>query len=291
MKYLLLLFLITTGCTNGKPPYEPLPQGTACTTEVPLFQFAQASDTHIGRERGAPSESLENAVSIINSQNVAFTVFTGDLSDNAARDVALGEQELDEFLNITSHLEAPAYYAPGNHDVTSAVREQNNDLFESKLGLLNSTFDYMGYRFILIDDNPVDTSADQSRLSFSDDQYAWVKSLLDDGKPTFILGHINVFDWGEFNGPRAKALAYLIASYPNALGYLHGHRHTGRLNFFKDKIFFGVPATIGYIPEDKSPGLGNGHIAVHKVFASKIETCLVPIDNTTPSQMYIRALK
>lgn len=291
MKYLIIILVMLSSCAKGRPPYEPLPHGTACSSEAPLFQFAQASDTHIGRIRGTPSANLIETVDMANSYNVAFTLFTGDISDNAARDLTEGAEELDEFLAITSKLNAPAYYAPGNHDVTSADRVANNAMFEAKLGALNSTFDYMGYRFILIDDNPVDTSSDQSRLSLTDAQFEWVKSLLDEGKPTFVVGHINVFDWGEFNGPKARDLANLLSSYSNVIGYLHGHRHTGRLNFYKNKIFFGVPATIGFIAGDHSPGLGGGHIAIHKVFADKIETCLVPIDGSTPDRMFMRNLQ
>lgn len=280
-----------SSCAKGRPPYEPLPHGTACSSEVPLFQFAQASDTHIGRNRGTPSESLVGAVDMANRYNVAFTLFTGDISDNAARDLAEGAQELDEFVSITANLNAPAYYAPGNHDVSSATRVQTNAMFESKLGALNSTFDYMGYKFILIDDNPIDDTSDPTRMSLSSVQYDWIESLLKENKPTFVVGHIHVFDWGEFNGPRARALADLLARYSNVIGYLHGHRHTGRLNFYKGKVFFGVPATIGFIAGDKGPGLGHGHIAIHKVFADKIETCLVPIDGSTPDQMYIKGIK
>lgn len=288
MRLLALSVLLLTACTQDRPPYEPLPRGVACSTEKPLFQFAQASDTHIGRIRGEPSERLLAAVSMANAYNVAFTVFTGDISDNAARDINKGYKELDEFISITSQLSAPAYYAPGNHDVTSAVRKDNNKLFEAKLGPLNSTFDYMGYKFILIDDNPADTTMDPNRLWLSNDQFNWIKSLLEEGKPTFVIGHINVFDWGEFNGPKARDLAALLASYSNVIGYLHGHRHTGRLNTFKGKAFFGVPATMGFIPHDMSPGLGGGHIAIHKVFADRVETCLVPIDGSKPDQMFIR---
>ena len=93
--------------------------GLQCYSSTSALKFAQLSDVHFytGSNNttykmiGESPELLDDAISQINAiPNVSFVMFTGDLIDKPF------EKELSAFLPHTEKLNAPWYFAFGNHD-------------------------------------------------------------------------------------------------------------------------------------------------------------------------------
>lgn len=83
------------------------------TANKPLFTFALATDTHLGRQAG-DEERLQQLVTEINRSDAQFTLFCGDLVDNGQ--VEGNEKRYPIWKEIVKGLEEDFYAVPGNHD-------------------------------------------------------------------------------------------------------------------------------------------------------------------------------
>lgn len=75
----------------------------------PQHRFVHFSDLHHKGDRA----HTESVVAMINSLSPDFVCFTGDIIEEA--------RFLDQALEVLSHLKAPLYGVPGNHDYASGV--------------------------------------------------------------------------------------------------------------------------------------------------------------------------
>jgi len=102
--------------------------------------IAQISDTHLG-ESQAPhaAENLRRAVEMINARHPDAVVLSGDIGENPA--------EWERARGILKGLQAPLYYAPGNHDVHS--RDVNR--YRAVFGPDYYRFQVKGVTFVVID--------------------------------------------------------------------------------------------------------------------------------------------
>jgi len=82
--------------------------------EVPKYAFVVVSDTHCSPGYALHNELWLKTIAQINSFNPDFVIHTGDI--NCAY-----KPGCDLFKGLTSGLECPIYYAPGNHDVGNKV--------------------------------------------------------------------------------------------------------------------------------------------------------------------------
>lgn len=122
-----------------------------------IVYFVHITDTHIGPDRGYrrhghyPYPCAQRVVEIINNLPVqpAFVVHTGDVvydPDPAAYCLA---------AEVFSQLQAPVYYAVGNHDRARDLHHflpmgPKQDLTEDR-DTLSYVFDVKGYRFLVVD--------------------------------------------------------------------------------------------------------------------------------------------
>src|SRR5579859_4836529 len=102
--------------------------------------IAQISDTHLG-EAEAPHafDNLRRAVDMVNARHPDAVIVSGDVGEN-----------YDEWLRargILKWLNAPVYYAPGNHDVHSNDVEKYREVF----GPDYYRFQVKGITFLVID--------------------------------------------------------------------------------------------------------------------------------------------
>ncbi|MET7000819.1 PQQ-binding-like beta-propeller repeat protein [Chitinophaga defluvii] len=109
-----------------------------------LFRFALVTDTHIGNESG--QEDLERTVEDINHQNVAFVIFSGDVTEFGTDD------ELKLAKSIISRLNKPWYIVPGNHDTKWS--ESGCNTFRTVFGDETFSFEHKGYWFIGTNSGP-----------------------------------------------------------------------------------------------------------------------------------------
>ena len=174
------------------------------------FTFAQASDVHLTDTKSV--EILNDGVDRINADpRVAFSLWLGDLTQNSDADaMALARMGL-------SRLTRPHYALRGNHDVAGGH-------FEREFGPLNRTFEFGGWKFILLDSNP-------EHLPFSEDRLLWVREVLeatDPAQPLVLCTHHPLYpNTAAYLAPGAAEVIALFSGH-NLKAALSGHYHANQ---------------------------------------------------------------
>lgn len=161
------------------------------------FTFAEAADTHVTDTKSV--EIVNDGVDMINADaRVAFSLWLGDLTQNSKSDeMALARMTLDR-------VRRPHYALRGNHDLAG-------DYYAREFGELNYTFEYAGWKFVMLDSNPGDkTPIDAARMN-------WLRETLaetDAAQPLILCTHHPLY-------PNTKA--YLLAGSAEVIGLFSGH--------------------------------------------------------------------
>src|SRR5690242_217878 len=84
--------------------------------------IAQISDTHIGEHR-APhaADNLRKTVEMVNARHPDAVIVSGDIGESP--------RDWEQARSILKNLQAPLYYAPGNHDVHTRDVEKYRSVF------------------------------------------------------------------------------------------------------------------------------------------------------------------
>lgn len=174
------------------------------------FTFAQASDVHITDTRSV--EILNDAVDMINADpRVAFSLWLGDLTQDSTSDaMALARMGLDR-------LRRPYYAVRGNHDMRAGY-------YEREFGELNYTFEYAGWKFIMLDSNPGGAPIGQERIE-------WLQEVLaetDPAQPLVLCTHHPLYpNTRAYLLPGAADVIALFADH-NLKAALAGHYHANQ---------------------------------------------------------------
>ncbi len=264
------LYYYSTTAPRRETVDNPFSPGQVRTLKTPpgeyLFSFATVNDTHVGETVAGlivigdfsltpgftwpdPNNPYwlftnEQAVQQINALGADFVIHKGDVSSEAE------EQQFIDAQTIFSALDAPIYYARGNHDRP----QDDHDYFEEVLGITvtHSYFDHDPLRLIIMDTNDPLGLGDPA-----DDQLAWLKTVLDDaqaqGLRAMIFAHQTFalkggFPW-SVDPADAKALAELLTNYPNFVGMFAGHSHRAKVNYVDQTAwvpYVETPATKEY---------------------------------------------
>ena len=150
-----------------------------------------------------------------------FVVCCGDIT---ARGIS---QEYIWYRQLTDNLKYPLFTVIGNHD----HRSNGKKIFEQMFGLVNMSFIYRGYKFILFDDVVWENNNKAP-------DFEWLEAeLTKDELPAILLTHIP--PWGEqLIDVYDERLSKIIAEN-NIILCIYGHHHSPY-----EKIFAGVPAII-----------------------------------------------
>ncbi|KOV79725.1 multidrug transporter [Nocardia sp. NRRL S-836] len=215
------------------PPAVALPPVTEPREEVvgtaTGWKFAVMSDAQFVA-RAPDSELVRSArrtMREIRASGAEFVVVNGDLVDEASpADLALARRVLTEELG-----DLPWYYVPGNHEVMGPGTIDN---FRREFGATTRSFDHRGTRFVLLDSStgtlrgggveqlevlkrsldtapghtvvlmhhpPRDpTPARTSQLSDRMEARYFERLLSENGRATFIGGHVGGFFASEVDG-------------------------------------------------------------------------------------------
>ncbi|MGN1051046.1 MAG: metallophosphoesterase, partial [Acutalibacteraceae bacterium] len=236
--------------------------------EEKLYSFASYSDIHIAEDSyGSKSypydeQHLAAAFDTADKRNVDFIVTSGDQVNNQnGNGYDTSEWKTYQKILADSNYSNPIWEAIGNHELWSASAGNIPAHYKSFIkatGLCKIandsdpneayyTFDEekTGDHFIVM---ALETNFYPDRNNeFSDEQLAWVESLLEkyknDGKNTFIIEHAGFWKWGagddpedpyydiplmtEYNGvsmEATKKLQSLLYKYTDAV-FISGHTH------------------------------------------------------------------
>ena len=236
-------------------------QACSGTNTAAGLKFAQLSDVHFLADgsnttfkmTGESPRLLDDAISQINEYNdIDFVMFTGDLIDKSF------EKELKAFLPHVEKLNAPWYFAFGNHDrcvggylntlvYLDMVRNSNPD-FKFKKAYY-SFAPKKNYKVIVLDN--IITDEITSNGYIDEEQLKWLKKELDSSKNDTVLIFMHVQVIEPFASPNHKmrngiVLKQLIESYKNPIGVFQGHYHAAKITQHDNVLYVNSPALVSY---------------------------------------------
>lgn len=236
-------------------------QACSVTNTAAGLKFAQLSDVHFLADgsnttfkmTGESPRLLDDAISQINEYNdIDFVMFTGDLIDKSF------EKELKAFLPHVEKLNAPWYFAFGNHDrcvggylntlvYLDMVRNSNPD-FKFKKAYY-SFAPKKNYKVIVLDN--IITDEITSNGYIDEEQLKWLKKELDSSKNDTVLIFMHVPVIEPFASPNHKmrngiVLKQLIESYKNPIGVFQGHYHAAKITQHDNVLYVNSPALVSY---------------------------------------------
>lgn len=225
------------------------------------LKFAQVSDVHFLENGsnttfkmvGESPRLLDDAVEQLNEHNdLDFIMFTGDLIDKPF------EKELRAVLPHLEKLNAPWYFAFGNHDrcvggyLTTLVymdmlRNANKNYTFKKA--YYSFEPKKNYKVIVLDN--IITEELTSNGYIDRIQLEWLKKELDKSKKDTVLIFMHIPVIEPFASPNhrlknASELMALIESYKNPIGVFQGHYHAAKVTQHDNVLYVNTPALVSY---------------------------------------------
>ncbi len=235
--------------------------GLQCYSSTSALKFAQLSDVHFytGSNNttykmiGESPKLLDDAISQINAiPNVSFVMFTGDLIDKPF------EKELSAFLPHTEKLNAPWYFAFGNHDtmyggyLTPKVYMELVNKYNKNYKFEKSYYSFVpqkGYKVIVLDSIIRDRLTANGRLG--DEQLAWLDNELANSKNDTVLIFMHVPILEPYNSPNHRLLdadkvEAIFSKYKNPIAVFQGHYHGAKITQKGNVLYVSCPALVSY---------------------------------------------
>ena len=235
--------------------------GLQCYSSTSSLRFAQLSDTHFytGTDNttykmiGRSGELLDDAISQINeTPNVSFVMFTGDLIDKPF------EKELSAFLPHTEKINAPWYFAFGNHD-TMVGGYLNPKLYMELVNKYNKNYKFektyysfvpqKGYKAIVLDSIIRDRLTSNGRLG--DEQLAWLDNELAKSQKDTVLIFMHVPVLEPYVSPNhrlldADKMETVLNKYKNPIAVFQGHYHGAKITQKGNILYVSCPSMVTY---------------------------------------------
>lgn len=235
--------------------------GLQCYSSTSALKFAQLSDVHFytGSNNttykmiGESPKLLDDAISQINAiPNVSFVMFTGDLIDKPF------EKELSAFLPHTEKLNAPWYFAFGNHDtmyggyLTPKVYMELVNKYNKNYKFEKSYYSFVpqkGYKVIVLDSIIRDRLTANGRIG--DEQLAWLDNELANSKNDTVLIFMHVPILEPYNSPNHRLLdadkvEAIFSKYKNPIAVFQGHYHGAKITQKGNVLYVSCPALVSY---------------------------------------------
>ncbi|MFA6318987.1 MAG: metallophosphoesterase [Elusimicrobiota bacterium] len=144
------------------------------------FRFAVIGDAEPGRfpwqRVFAPTDGFRKLVERVQGMNADFMLQLGDI---VSKGVEGNYLKLVEFLN--AEVRVPLMVAPGNHDRSQPNGDADKRLFTELFRKLDCSFDYNGWRFIVLD---------SSDRRLTPEQLAWLSRQLLTDLPVLVFTHV-----------------------------------------------------------------------------------------------------
>jgi len=229
------------------------------------FSFAQASDTHLTDTKSV--EIVNDGVDAINADGrVAFSLWLGDLTQYSGSDeMALARMAL-------ARLQRPRHTLRGNHD-------QRGGFYEQEFGELSYTFEFAGWKFIMLDTNPGDaTPIDAERMQ-------WLRDMLaetDAEQPLVLCSHHPLAPNGGLRLAGADDVLALFAGH-NLKAVLGAHHHANHEETV-DGVLFTTTACLAVTRVNFDGSTARGYRLFHCT-KDAISTEFVPVRDLAPEDV------
>lgn len=235
--------------------------GLKAYSHCTFLKFVQLSDIHYVENGsnttfkmiGESPRLLDDALEQINEQkDLDFVMITGDLIDKPF------EKELKSVLPYITKINAPWYFAFGNHD-RCVGGYLDTKLYMKMISEVNPNYKFntpyysfnpkKGYKVIVLDD--IITSEVTSQGIIDNIQLDWLKNQLDKAKNDTVLIFMHVPLIEPFASPNhrlrnASQVMGLIESYKNPIGVFQGHYHATRVEQRGNVLYVNTPALVSY---------------------------------------------
>lgn len=226
--------------------------------QTPLFSFGVIADVQYCDCPPSPvrfyrksTDKLQECITTLNKQDLAFTLDLGDLID---RDFSSFATILSEYKSLNARV----YRTLGNHDY-SVAPERRADV-PAQVGLHPSgyyDFVYLGWRFIVLNGNEVSVfsnlpqseayqqaeklleklqqqgapNANEWNAGVSQQQLTWLEQRLREaqsaGQKVIVSGHYPLYPEDPHNLWNAEAVISRLEQPGNVVAYFNGHNHAG----------------------------------------------------------------
>jgi manganese-dependent ADP-ribose/CDP-alcohol diphosphatase len=194
-------------------------------------------------------QRLEEAIAILNTDSLDYTIHLGDFIDKDF-------ESLYRILPIWKKLKSPSYHVLGNHDFE--VKDSLKEEVIKQLNLKKRYYSFVkeDWRFIVLDGNDLSfhgaltrTKKEQTDSLFnllknkeipylkkwngalSSDQLTWVKGELDaaikNNQKVGFYCHFPIFPIDQHNIWNREQFLSLIKPYENVKIFFNGHNHAG----------------------------------------------------------------
>lgn len=214
-----------------------------------LMRFAHLTDLHFTnrKQNRYPTSHyhIRQAVADLNSQDLDFVLFTGDMF-HFPQDMG---HEMEALTDALKGLEHPYYCAIGNHDAEGDHVKARKAFFKRDIGDAGIaagddyyTFSPMdGLRFVVLDSTDVEGDAYHAWTGhLGDRQMRWLAETLKKHREETIFIAIHhppltpypFMDKLKFEAQPREQLAQLLLQYPNVQLMFAGHYHFGGRNKF-----------------------------------------------------------
>jgi hypothetical protein len=209
------------------------------------FTFVVVAD----RTRGHRPGVFESAMPKVNLLQPAFVVSVGDLIEGYTDDPARLTGEWDEVEAFVDQLDAPFFYAPGNHDMSNAVM---SEAWRARFGPSFYHFLYKDVLFLVVNSelfgmvtNPwVSVPGPWTQ----EEQMSYIERVLSrhaDVRWTIVITHQPLWDVAEVHPDWLKVEA-LLGERPYTVFAGHAHRYQRSLRH--DRRYITLATTGGASP-------------------------------------------
>ncbi|HOK25148.1 MAG TPA: metallophosphoesterase [Bacteroidales bacterium] len=174
---------------------------SGCKGKSDSFSFVFMSDIHLTYERNA-IPGFKKAIEEVNKLKPDFVITGGDLiMDALSQRYTMADSLYNLYSEMVKEIKAPVYNTMGNHELYGIYSRSGADpsnpeygekMFEKRLGKSYYSFDYKGWKFLVL--NSVEDTGKDRYIGFIDStQINWIKEELqktDTLTPVVLVTHM-----------------------------------------------------------------------------------------------------